>query len=118
MVRVRVCNRVLIPPPRLKSGDIRKVGWQASHLCLQNIWHGFTAVVCLMVTPKKVKPSSEEETITAINLCFHPTTRDTPAGQESLKNRLRNNAVSPQICGPLERGFDRSFILTTAVLGN
>jgi len=83
MVRVRVCNRVLIPPPRLKSGDIRKVGWQASHLCLQNIWQGFTAVACLMVMPNKVKPASEEEIIAAINLCLHPTTGNSQVGQDS-----------------------------------
>jgi len=46
-----------IYPLRPKSGDVRRVGQQASHLYLKNIWQGFIAVACLVVTPNKVKPS-------------------------------------------------------------
>jgi len=43
---------------------------------------------------------------------------ETPSGTgQSLKNRLRNNAVSLRICGPLTRESHRGFIVT-AVLGN
>jgi len=34
------------------------------------------------------------------------------------KNRLQNNTVSPQTCGPLSKGPHRGFILTAAVPGN
>jgi len=47
----------LADPLRPKSGDIRRVGRQASHLCLSNIWQGFIAVACLVVKLSKMKPS-------------------------------------------------------------
>jgi len=42
----------------------------------------FSAVACLVVTPNKVKPASEQEKFAAINLCLHPTIGD-PVGQDS-----------------------------------
>jgi len=68
---------------------IQPANKQGLHTCtlfpinqLRRSINGFIAVVCLVVTPNKVKPPSKEEKIATINLRLHPTNGD-PVGQDS-----------------------------------